>query len=161
MTQTAFILVTGIAATATTDLWALLRERLIGTPLPNYRWIGRWLAHFSRGRFRHEAIARAEAVRGELALGWFAHYAVGIGFAALPLLVRGPDWMRQPELLLALMTGIATVAAPFFVMQPAMGAGFAASRTPRPHLARAQSLVTHAVFGLGLYLSAAISAAGR
>jgi hypothetical protein len=38
-------------------------------------------------------------------------------------------------------------------MQPAMGAGLAASRTPQPEAARVQSLVTHAVFGVGLYTS--------
>jgi hypothetical protein len=43
------------------------------------------------------------------------------------------------------------VAAPFFLMQPGMGAGIAASRTRRPAAARFQSLVTHGVFGLGLY----------
>jgi hypothetical protein len=32
-----------------------------------------------------------------------------------------------------------------------MGAGVAASRTARPGAARLQSLVTHAIFGLGLY----------
>jgi len=31
------------------------------------------------------------------------------------------------------------------------GTGIAASRTPRPAAARLQSLVTHGVFGLGLY----------
>jgi hypothetical protein len=36
-------------------------------------------------------------------------------------------------------------------MQPGMGAGIAASRTPRPNSARLHSVVTHAVFGLGLY----------
>ena len=36
-------------------------------------------------------------------------------------------------------------------MQPGMGAGIAASRTPRPAAARVQSLLTHAIFGLGLY----------
>jgi hypothetical protein len=40
------------------------------------------------------------------------------------------------------------------VMQPAMGAGIAASRTPRPNLARLRSVVTHTVYGLGLYASA-------
>jgi hypothetical protein len=35
-----------------------------------------------------------------------------------------------------------------------MGAGVAARRTPRPGAARLQSLVTHAVFGLGLYTAA-------
>jgi Protein of unknown function (DUF2938) len=43
------------------------------------------------------------------------------------------------------------VAAPFLLMQPGMGAGIAASRTPRPAAARLHSLVTHGIFGLGLY----------
>jgi hypothetical protein len=46
------------------------------------------------------------------------------------------------------------VAAPFLLLQPALGAGIAASRTPRPNVARRRSLVTHLVFGLGLYLAA-------
>jgi hypothetical protein len=61
--------------------------------------------------------------------------------------------LHQPTLLPALGYGIATVTAPFLLMQPGMGAGVAARRTPRPDAARLQSLVTHAVFGLGLYLS--------
>ena len=63
----------------------------------------------------------------------------------------GLDWARQPTLGPALLVGIGTVAAPFLVMQPGMGAGVAASRTPRPAAARLQSLVTHTIFGLGLY----------
>ena len=50
--------------------------------------------------------------------------------------------------------GLATVVFPWGVMQPAMGAGWAASRTPHPWRARLHSLVLHAVFGLGLYASA-------
>ena len=45
--------------------------------------------------------------------------------------------------------GIGTVVAPFLLMQPCMGAGIAASRTPYPGL---HSLNTHGVLGLGLYL---------
>jgi hypothetical protein len=41
-------------------------------------------------------------------------------------------------------------------MQPGMGAGIAARRTPRPGAARLQSLVTHAVFGFGLYAAATL-----
>jgi hypothetical protein len=40
-------------------------------------------------------------------------------------------------------------------MQPGMGQGLAARLSPEPGAARARSLVTHLVFGLGLY------AAGR
>ncbi len=48
----------------------------------------------------------------------------------------------------------ATVSAPLFVMQPAMGAGFAASRTPTPVRNVIRSIANHTVFGLGLYLAA-------
>ncbi|MGY3486656.1 hypothetical protein ACVW1C_004539 [Bradyrhizobium sp. USDA 4011] len=63
----------------------------------------------------------------------------------------GIDWARQPSIGPALIVGSGSVAAPFLVMQPAMGAGIAASRTPQPWAARLQSLLTHAVFGVGLY----------
>ena len=144
----------GAGATAATDAWALARRRLLKLPLPDWGLVGRWLAHMARGRFRHERIAAASPVRGERVIGWIAHYAIGIGFAGVLLAICGLEWARQPTLSPALAVGIGTVAAPFFVMQPGMGAGLAASRTPRPSAARLQSLVTHAVFGLGLYATA-------
>ena len=42
-------------------------------------------------------------------------------------------------------------------MQPGMGAGIAASRTPHPAAARFNSLLTHAIFGLGLYAAARVT----
>jgi hypothetical protein len=115
--------------------------------------VGRWIAHFRDGIFRHESIAKAAPSPFERAIGWAAHYLIGVGFAALLAWVAGPEWFRAPTLLPALFVGIATVAAPFLVMQPAMGAGVAASRTPNPRAARLQSLATHAIFGLGLYVA--------
>jgi hypothetical protein len=50
--------------------------------------------------------------------------------------------------------GIGTVPIPYFIMQPALGLGIAAAKTPHPNQARLKSLVTHTVFGVGLYLSA-------
>lgn len=145
------VLFIGAGATLTTDLWAIARGRLFGVPAPDWGLVGRWLGHMARGRFRHERIATAEPVRGERVVGWTAHYLIGIAFAGGLLAICGLAWARQPTLAPALAFGIATVAAPFLLMQPGMGAGIATSRTPRPNSARLQSLVTHAVFGLGLY----------
>lgn len=64
------------------------------------------------------------------------------------------DWLARPTLLPALLYGIGTVVFPFFVMQPSFGLGMAASRTPNPTQARLKSLVTHTVFGFGLYVCA-------
>ena len=143
----------GAGATLATDLWAIARRRLFGTPLPDYGLVGRWFGHMARGRFRHERITAAEPVRGEHQIGWIAHYLIGVVFAGALLAACGLAWARQPTPGPALMVGIVTVAAPFLLMQPGMGAGIAASRTPRPGTARLQSLVTHAVFGLGLYVA--------
>jgi hypothetical protein len=44
-------------------------------------------------------------------------------------------------------------------MQPGMGMGIAASRTPRPNAARLRSLITHMSFGVGLYVAALTVAA--
>lgn len=146
-------LVLGVGATALMDVWGIVRQRVFDIPPPDYGLVGRWFAHLARGRFRHESIAVSPAIRGERAIGWVAHYGVGVLFAALLLAVWGVAWVRHPMIGPALLVGIGTVAAPFLVMQPGMGAGVAASRTPRPAAARVQSLVTHTIFGLGLYAS--------
>lgn len=41
-------------------------------------------------------------------------------------------------------------------MQPAFGFGIAGSNLPDPNKARLMSLITHNVFGIGLYLSTII-----
>jgi hypothetical protein len=141
----------GAGATLAIDAWALARRRLLGIPPLDYALVGRWLAHLARGRFRHERIAAAAPVAHERAIGWAAHYLIGIAFAGVLLAIWGLPWVRHPTLGPALAVGIGSAAAPFLVMQPGMGAGIAASRTPRPAAARAQTLATHAIFGLGLY----------
>lgn len=147
-------LLIGIGATAVMDAWLLLLRRL-GVPTLNFALIGRWVGHLARGRLRHDPIGRARPVAGEGALGWLTHYAVGIAFAAALVGLQGPGWLAQPRLLPALGLGLATVAAPLLLMQPAMGAGFLASRTPTPLRNCLRSVANHAVFGLGLYLCAA------
>ena len=144
-------LIIGIGATAVMDIWGIVRKPLLGIAPPDYALVGRWFAHMPRGRFRHDAIARSPALKGERAIGWMAHYLTGIAFAAMLLGIWGLGWIRNPTLGPALLVGVATVAAPLLLMQPGMGAGIAARRTARPNAARVQSLITHAVFGLGLY----------
>ena len=149
----------GVGATLVMDLWALLLKRLFGAPSLDYAMVGRWIGHLPRGRLTHPGIARSAPVAGERAIGWIAHYAIGIGFALLLLAIWGPAWASRPTLPPALIVGIATVAAPFLILQPGMGAGIAASRTPKPGVARLRSLMAHASFGVGLYLAGWVAAA--
>lgn len=147
----------GAGATLTMDGWALLLRRF-GVPSLDFKLLGRWLGHIPRGRWRHESIARATPIRGERWIGWAAHYGIGVTFAALLLLVFGLGWARSPSLVPALFIGVATVVAPLLVLQPAMGAGVASSRTPAPLWNSLKSVVTHTVYGVGLYLAALATA---
>ena len=56
------------------------------------------------------------------------------------------------------MVGVRTEVVPLFVMQPGMGSGFAAPRTPTPLKTCLRCLANHTVFGLGLYASAVLVA---
>lgn len=150
-TYTLSVIVIGSGATAAMDLWMIARKRLLGVPSLDYGLVGRWIAHLARGRFRHNPIAASPPVRGECALGWAAHYLIGVVFAALLVAVWGLDWVRRPTPGPALVVGFGTAAAPFLLMQPSMGFGIAASRTPRPASARVNTLITHGIFGLGMY----------
>jgi hypothetical protein len=146
-------LMVGVGATAVMDAWGIARASLFGIPAPNYGLVGRWIAHMPRGQFKHESIAAAAPVKGERLIGWTAHYLIGVAFAAVLVGIWGHEWIEHPTLVPSLIVGVVTVAAPFLLMQPGMGAGIAGARTPRPAATRLQSLITHAIFGLGLYVS--------
>ena len=76
------VIVVGILATLAMDLWQRLLA-IAGLPPANWGLIGRWVAWFPRGVFVHRPIAATAPVRGEVAIGWVFHYAIGIAYAAL------------------------------------------------------------------------------
>lgn len=144
----------GIGATLVMDLWNLFLKRAFSIPSLNLCLLGRWLCYMPGGTFRHANITAAPEKPFECTVGWIAHYTIGVMFALGLVLLASGDWLARPTLLIALVYGVATVVFPFFIMQPSLGLGVAASRTPKPLQARLKSLATHSVFGVGLYLSA-------
>jgi hypothetical protein len=155
-------IVVGVVGAAAMDVWSAVLRRRFGIPTLDYRLLGRWIGHMPKGRFWHDRIATAAPIPGEAAVGWAAHHAIGITFAALLLAIVGPEWLGAPTLWPALAVGISTIVAPWLVMQPAMGAGIAGSRSPNPTATRLRNLGTHTIYGIGLYLAAAtLSLAGQ
>ena len=152
-------LAVGVGATLAMDIWAVLLKQVYGVSGLDYRMVGRWLGHLAHGQMSHDAIGRAPPVPAEALIGWAAHYAIGIAFAAGLVVIWGEDWLQSPAVAPALMMGLITVAAPFLILQPALGLGLAASRTPNPMQARLRSIVTHLVFGTGLYVAGRLTAA--
>jgi hypothetical protein len=146
-------IVIGIGATLVMDLWNLFLKRTFGVPSLSYCLLGRWVRHMPGGTLRHANIAAASPKRLECTVGWIAHYTIGVAFAlAFVVVFTSDDWLARPTALPALLYGIGTIVFPFFIMQPSFGFGIAASRTANPGHARLKSLVTHVVFGAGLYV---------
>jgi hypothetical protein len=144
----------GLGATLLIDLWALFLRRVFGVRSLDYCLLGRWVLHMPTGTFAHESIAAAAKKGHECAVGWTTHYSIGAVFGVVFVSIATRGWLARPTLLPALAFGIVTVLVPFFTLQPALGLGVASSKTPHPARARVKSLTTHAVFGIGLWISA-------
>ena len=147
------ILLVGVGATLIMDAGALIRARVFGIASLDYGLVGRWLGHMLQGQFQHAAIVAAPRVRHERLTGWVFHYLTGIVFAMLLVGFKGVEWLSHPTLLPALATGLISLMAPFFILQPAFGFGIAASKTAAPYVARRRSVITHLTFGLGLFVA--------
>ena len=122
----------GLGATVAMDAWALIQNRLWSLPMPNWAMPGRWFAHLFKGKILHRDIEQTDAVSGELVLGWLFHYGVGVIYGIVFLLMVGSAWLKDPDFLTAWIYAVATIAAGWFVLQPGMGLGWAASNTLTP-----------------------------
>ena len=148
--------IVGLGATLFMDLWATFLKRAFNVASANYCLVGRWLRHMEGGVFKHPSIAAAAKKPAECTVGWIAHYAIGALFALALVALATPQWLRLPTLMPALIFGIVTVGFPFFIMHPSFGLGVASSKAPNPTKARLRSLMSHAAFGVGLYVSALV-----
>lgn len=142
----------GIGATLTFDLWGLFLKHAFKVAPSNFCLVGRWILFMPKGVFRHPNIGSAPKKNAECVVGWIMHYMIGILFALIFFAFTGVEWLQHPTLIPALVFGIITVSAPFFIMQPAFGLGVAVSKTSNPAPVRFRSLINHFVFGFGLYI---------
>ncbi|WP_121965040.1 DUF2938 domain-containing protein [Myroides sp. N17-2] len=151
-----YALLLGIGATIFMDVYAVVIKKLFNIPSLDYALLGRWIGSFPKGVFSHPNIMQATPVKNERALGWLAHYTIGASFAFVLLLIWGIEWLSAPTLLPALIIGVGTTVFPYFMMQPAFGFGIAGSKTPKPSTVRIKSLMTHTIYGIGLYVAGVV-----
>jgi hypothetical protein len=151
------VILIGLGATLTFDLWALFLKYAFRIPPSNICLVGRWLRTMPEGIFWHSNILSAPRKSAECTVGWIAHYLIGVTFASVFVVFVGNNWLQHPTLIPAIAFGVVTVLAPFCILQPALGLGFAAAKTSNPTQARVRSLMNHTAFGVGLYLFALLA----
>lgn len=150
-------LLMGLLATALLDAWAQVLKHAAGIIPTNWGLVGRWVAtrrftHLTDGQYRHDAIAQIPAIDHERLIGWSFHYGVGISYAVIFVLLSAV--LSIPiALWSAIGFGMVTVLAPWLILQPGLGQGRFAANTPQPGKTRLLNLISHTVFGLGLYFT--------
>jgi hypothetical protein len=146
--------VIGVGATILLDLWVVFLWKAFNEGAPNWAPPGRWVWHLQSGKVFHDSIAKAAPYEHELALGWVFHYVVGLIYGAIFALIVGHAWFLTPTFVPAWIWGIVTIAGGWFLLQPGLGIGWAASKTPNPWKVRVLGLIGHTVFALGLWATA-------
>jgi hypothetical protein len=151
----------GIGGTVAMDIWAVILWKVFKENAPNWAPVGRWVWHLKDGVVFHKSIAQAKPYAYEQALGWIFHYAVGIVYGVVLAAVMGSRWLASPTFMPAFIWGIVTVAAGWFLLQPGLGLGRAASKTPDPTKARAMNLFGHTIFAVGMWITALLLSQAR
>jgi hypothetical protein len=142
----------GVIATVCMDIWAAIAKHVLRLPTANWSLVGRWFGHMRRGTFIHRPITDSAPISNEMVIGWIAHYVTGLIYGLIYLSIIQIFLQIDPTFKSALIFGLATLIAPWFIMQPAMGAGVFARHTPHPGLMRAVTISMHVVFGCSLFL---------
>jgi len=144
------VLGAGVLGTVAMDLGNLVLARAGIISRIDVGMIGRMAAGWSRGRLRYRHPGEMEEVRNEKSVGYFTHFAIGVGFAVPYLLgwhvlVEGP---APPAW--AIPYGVATTVASWFFVYPSMGLGALGRRSPDGLRAVVSPLANHFLYGLGL-----------
>lgn len=149
-------IIIGVAGTLAMDIWAQVLHRVGGQALPNWGNVGRWAANLPT--VFHDDIGAVPPVKGEVTKGWIVHYAVGVAYGVIFAVLAGQGWLDAPSFLPVWIFGIVTIGAGWFLLQPGMGLGWAASRTPNPWKVRIMGLIAHTVFAGGMFAAAVVLA---
>jgi hypothetical protein len=142
----------GVIATIGQDIWEAIVNHIFRWPTAGMALVGRWLGHIPKAVFVHHSINESAAIPNERLIGWVAHYITGSVYGVMYLGFVQILLLSDPTVASALIFGLVSLAAPWFIVQPGMGIGVFASKAPRPGMVRLVSLSLHMVFGLSLYI---------
>lgn len=148
--------VAGVAGTLVMDGMNSLCARAGILAHIDHRMIGRLARGWTRGRFVYARPEEVPTVGSELAIGYVAHYLIGIILAVFYVigwdaLVGGrvsPGW--------AVAYGVATTVAAYFLLFPSIGLGALGRRSPQGARLPLTSLTNHLFYGLGLAAAIAV-----
>lgn len=146
----------GLGATILTDIVGVLRQGW-RTTHGFYCLVGRWIGSLRQSGLAHHDIRTSAPIAAEAPLGWTAHIILGIAYGICFAFLFGASAFDMPQLWQGLSIGLFTVLVPWLIFQPLFGWGFAMAKAPEPWKLRMKGVITHTVFGLGIWICAVMT----
>ena len=145
-------LVLGLSATLIMDLLGWLRSSVFKIPSFNYAYLGRFFLILKDNEKGYRNITQAPEQKFERLIGWGFHYMTGIIFALIYTYIDHSNNTLE-TFISSILFGISTVLFPLLLIQPILGFGFFASKTPDQWISIKNSFVAHLNFGVGLFIT--------
>lgn len=142
----------GLVATAAMDSGNFITTKLEFTYKVNHAFIGALTRGWMEGIIFYSSPSELLIMPQDLFAGFISHYVIGIIFAA-PLCIATVKYYPQIHYIHALIYGALTSVVSLTLLFPAIGLGFAASKSMQPEFMVMSNIVNHFFYGVGLALS--------
>ena len=150
-------LISGLIATIIFDLFNQSLNYAYNVNKPKWFLLGRYFIGCTRGKYFRKSLETDNEENNELIWGYGIHYLIGIIYG-LFYVIFNFLFFGYPSLLAAYSFGFITVLGAWcFLMPFAYNLGFFASKSDQQFKILAQNLISHFVFGTGLFIGYYIS----
>ena len=145
-------IVTGIIATVLFDIFQISISYAYKVNKTKWNLVGRYFIGLKNHKLFVENIESENSIKNELFIGYFIHYSVGAIYGLIYVIIN-LLFFDHPSLFLAIFIGFMTVLGAWCYMMPyAYNTGFFASKKEDQFQIMVQNLITHFIFGIGLYI---------
>ena len=149
-------LITGIIATFLFDAFQYSLSYAYNIDKPKWNLAGRYFLGLKEKKYIRLDLANENEISNELIFGLVGHYLIGSIFG-LSYVIINIIMLSDPSLLLAIFIGFITVLGGWCIMMPfAYNIGFFACKKNKQTQLMVQNLISHFIFGIGLFLGYSI-----
>ena len=145
-------IISGIVATLIFDLYQLSLSYAYNIQKSKWDLIGRYFVGFKDKIYTRHDIENDTYVGHELLFGYIVHYVVGSMFGIFYVILN-KILFNDPSMLLAIIVGFITLFGSWCIIMPfALNIGFFASKKDEQRQIIVQNLISHYIFGTGLFI---------
>jgi len=150
-------LFSGFIATIIFDIYNLSLNYAYNIDKPKWNFLGRYFLGYREGRYIRKNLQNDNEENNELLWGYAIHYIIGITYGII-YVVLNVLFFDYPSLLIAYIFGFFTVLGAWCYLMPfGYSLGFFASKSDQQFKTLVQNLISHFIFGTGLFIGYYIS----